>query len=1065
MLNIFRTNTYKSGCEYILKCLSAVDQRQLDTRHIVVVPERSSLEAERQMLSAVGGSFNIAIMTFSRLASSILPKYSYMSKQAGIMAITAIIQQISDQLVCYVKGNKSVGFAESVYQTICQLKYNKISPQQLQNTTFPHSLAGKMQDIALIYSNYQQLLQGAYLDSADKLDMLVDSINQSDWCHNCHFYLYDFDNITNQQLNILTALIHNSAGVTVSCCVSDQGRDKYIYVNDIYDNLITRAKQENIQPNIIQDIAHTNKYCKQIGKGLFHYDQVEPIENNGFVEVFEGTNRVQEVYNLACKISQYIRQGGRYRDIFVATSDINSYSNAIATVFDQFDIPYFCDRQFCLAHHQYVQFLIDFLNMSNNASQGNMLSVAKNALLPLQEHIFDFENYVYKYNISYRLDKFALGKKDATYANADKVREYLYHLTSNCPFPKQATARQYVELIRQLIATANLDVLVEDFATKQQDSNLVQYSKFSRQVAGKVNEILSQLETILDHMPLSLEQLGKIILVACQSETVSVLPTRSDCVVLANMAKARKHDIKMLALLGCNSGCIPLVAKDTQLLTDDNLAQLANCGIVLDPSIKLANKRERFSLYQLLQEPSHNLLVSYTLSSGNDSLIPANWVDRLYQLFNDKGVPISKISHSDNNVYSTKQALSKIVSNTQRLADNQVVNMPHFAVLKEYLAPQLEQYSKLKQASNMAVANGDQLLIDNMSTSISKICQYYKCPYGYYFRYGLHVKPRQEARLEANVMGDILHATLEKYVRHLDKTESDDQTKKRATKIFAEVMDDDFYRALYTDVATARILKQLQKEAVKLCTVIKCQLRDTDFVNHSCELQFGGKGEDIPAVVVNYQGGQFQLRGKIDRIDIWQDKFIVIDYKSGSDTNYTEKLLYIGHKLQLLVYLKAIVQHLNIQPVGYYYFQLHNKFSKQGAGDNYGYSGRTLNDLDTVKAIDNTIKQGKSKRLSLRLKKDGMLPSSTSLISASQIDSQIDYALSLIARAGQLMNSGFVGMTPYEGSCGYCDYADICDYNDIFAHDARKVTSKITADTIDSICCRPSDVSKGGDCD
>ena len=61
----------------IVQALKRVDKSNLDVMHTVIVPDRSTLEMERLILQEIGGSFNVQVLTFRRLASRILPKYEY----------------------------------------------------------------------------------------------------------------------------------------------------------------------------------------------------------------------------------------------------------------------------------------------------------------------------------------------------------------------------------------------------------------------------------------------------------------------------------------------------------------------------------------------------------------------------------------------------------------------------------------------------------------------------------------------------------------------------------------------------------------------------------------------------------------------------------------------------------------------------------------------------------------------------------------------------------------------------------------------------------------------------
>ena len=51
---VYKTNTLKAAKNRIEELLKAVSRSDIDSPHIVIVPDRASLAAERSMLAAVG---------------------------------------------------------------------------------------------------------------------------------------------------------------------------------------------------------------------------------------------------------------------------------------------------------------------------------------------------------------------------------------------------------------------------------------------------------------------------------------------------------------------------------------------------------------------------------------------------------------------------------------------------------------------------------------------------------------------------------------------------------------------------------------------------------------------------------------------------------------------------------------------------------------------------------------------------------------------------------------------------------------------------------------------------
>lgn len=1058
MITIYKTNSMKNAAEYVLDTLKRVDKSNLSVMRTVIVPDRASLEAERALLAAVGGSFNVQVRTFRRLANEILPKYSYLSKQSGIMALTGIIQDVKGQLTCYTKGVETAGFVSDMYDTISMMKYCKISPEDLMRASLPRSVQGKVHDIALLYRAYCDYTADRFIDSADKLDLLCENAKTSEAIKNSYFYLYDFDNFSAQELALVEQLAAHSLGVTVACCASDKPKDKYLYLNDIFDGVMGICRRNGWTPRVECGEAFANPIAEQIGKHLYRYDDACPLECGEAVELYQGATRVQEVYALACRVQKYVRAGGRFKDIYVVTSDVSKYANAVSTVFEEFDIPYFCDRQFVLANHPYAQFVVDYFTAYRNGGKlSSVLSFVKNFFFcgdfaseqfRLDEDVFHFENYCLKYNVSYNYERFTLGKHEPYFAQAENFRSKFNALYTKVDVPQSATTEDYVEIVRALIAESNLDEKTARFAEQQRAAGFTFESKVTEQVQQKFEEVLSQAETVLAHRYFKLEDFLKLLTTALASVKISVIPVANDCVVFANMAKARKHDVKFLALLGANYGAMPIVKGDCKLLSDRNVQDMAANGLNVEPQILTENRREKFSLFQLLQEPS-KLYVSYAATDGANSLISSQFVAELSKLFTVGGKPLAETAEADENVYTEKQAIAKIISNTRKLKDNQIVKNPYYELLKLKFGAEAAKYD-FERDGHVKIAQGKEFYLKNSETSVSKLTDFYKCPYRFFWEYGLRVKPRSVAELNAADLGNILHEVLENYVKTVSVKEDDDETVQKAENCFQNAISDDFYRGMRTDVRLTGILEQLKAESVRMCKVVKEQLKGSDFKNMAAELSFGSNA-DLPPVRVDYGGGEFLLIGKIDRVDVHDGKFIVIDYKSGATAaHYSEKDLYVGHKLQLLVYLKAVKNVYGLQPVGFYYFNMHNKFTDVNEDKVYVYNGRTINDARIACKLDNNLKSGKSEKLGLRLKADGSLAKSgNKLLEEEQFENQMDYSVEMIRRAGKLMQEGYADVSPYKGCCDYCDYADVCDYGDVFVYPEREVKEKVTQETID----------------
>lgn len=1060
MFNIYATNSYKEGSKYIMGQLAKTNPKMLRIKHIVLVPDRASYSAESDMLRNLGGSMNVQVLTIRRFANMVLPKFNYLSKQAGIMALTGIIADNKEKLTCFTKGVDSSGFVENMYEVISQLKYSRIKADKLVKNDLPVQLVGKINDIRLLYGAYEEFLTSReYVDSATKLEKLIEAISVDESIKNSYFYVYDFDNMSKQEVAIITQLVINALGVTVACCYSDKPQHKFLYLNEVYDSMVEIAENLHVQPNIMKKCYFENNLSKQIGEYMYGYYKYKPMPiDKDKLEIFEAMDGEEEVIALAQKIARWVRDGGRYSDFYVICSEPKDYRLSVERIFSDYNIPYFMDTQISLVDHALTQYLMDFLTASrNNFAIDNVLSVVKNYFFDGNgEDIFAFENFCLKYNVSYNYEAFDLGGSDVDYDSADRVRAILQQKIDKYPFESTNSVDSYVLKVRDFLEGEQLQTKLSTFSALQTAVELDKLSKSTDQVYDKILETLTVMSDVLGDKAVTFDNFIKILRKGLEGVSISVLPVHNDCVVITNMGKSRKHDITCLALLGANQTRMPIIKKDTKLLSDKNIADLAKYGIDLQPQMQLENKRERFSLFQTLLEPTKLLYLSFptTASDGEGNIqpqLPSDFVLQLINLFGDGGgYQVNRVVEQDK-IFTDKVALKSVVANRRRLVDSQPVNSKYFSKLLITYDKQVKEY--LFDKTNVDNLDcGKELFFTKQATSVTKIEDFYKCPYQHYLQYGLGLKQRQIAELKAVDFGNILHEVLEYFVKEVELNESKQKSVERSTKIFNKVMQQDYYRGISKDVKYKNVLKQLAEEAKVMCGIIKEQLIESKFSNFDTELGFGGKNKLAP-IVIDCDGEEIFLKGIIDRVDTKDDKFVIIDYKSGTP-EYNEKLLYMGLKLQLLVYLRAIESNLGRRPVGYYYMKLHNDFvSDDKAAKAYTLIGRSLNDLDTLKEIDTTLVNNKSStRLGIKLKNDGQPCSSPNLLTSEQIDAQVDYAMDAIRQAGILMQRGFIKVSPVAAInnvdvCDYCDVKDICFYNDLYLCDRRNC-GKVNPDTI-----------------
>lgn len=221
-----------------------------------------------------------------------------------------------------------------------------------------------------------------------------------------------------------------------------------------------------------------------------------------------------------------------------------------------------------------------------------------------------------------------------------------------------------------------------------------------------------------------------------------------------------------------------------------------------------------------------------------------------------------------------------------------------------------------------------------------------------------------------------------------------------------------------------------------------------------------GEGKILP-VSLDIGERKIGLKGTIDRVDVLDDKFIVIDYKTYKSADLSLKELYVGQKIQLYVYMRAVEKSIGSKPCGVFYFPIFSSFTDDVA-DRYKYKGQAGNSMETLCQIDDMVKTDPEKSvLPYKVDKQGNFNESVHL-STKAFDTLGDYAIEIATQGAKEIANGFIRPTPLYGKCDKCDFAAICAYKGMNERKLPKV-SDTSVFELDKESDEQNAKEKGGD--
>jgi ATP-dependent helicase/nuclease subunit B len=152
----------------------------------MITPEQFSYMQERKMLDILkeNAVINAEVLTFARMAYRVLQEVGgasniNLSKSGKAMLIYYILQEQKKNLTFLNRSDENV---ELVANQIKELKKHMVTQEMLDNVTQntkEQYLKAKIQDINILYKNYQEQIEEKYIDEDDILTILSNKLDKS----------------------------------------------------------------------------------------------------------------------------------------------------------------------------------------------------------------------------------------------------------------------------------------------------------------------------------------------------------------------------------------------------------------------------------------------------------------------------------------------------------------------------------------------------------------------------------------------------------------------------------------------------------------------------------------------------------------------------------------------------------------------------------------------------------------------------------------------------------------------------------------------------------------------
>jgi ATP-dependent helicase/nuclease subunit B len=532
--------------------------------------------------------------------------------------------------------------------------------------------------------------------------------------------------------------------------------------------------------------------------------------------------------------------------------------------------------------------------------------------------------------------------------------------------------------------------IISNYSKIDKDNNLDEEA--IKKIKEKLN-ILIENNYSSPYIPVN-EALS-LIVDLIKNERINCSEPREGCLHAASYKKGIWLNRPYNFIVGMDSAKFPDSTRSGSILLDNEKKITGR----INPN-KEKNKESQYKMLQLLASLEGKIILSYSRfdTQGNRELAPSSLMLQLYRLkTGDKqkdysdfyasfkgtsgfipGKPNEILDSADWFLYSTRHNLSDFTPLFKHL---------YPALSQGFYAAQQREKEELNRFNGKVRVDPqrvDPRLNRGLVVSSSRLESIAFCPYLYFLKYILKVKPPQEMIYDPGIWlnpserGIIFHKIFEKFYEKLREISPAGGFVLPSYKKHWHILENIAFYQLEQErerlVPPNKLIYQYEsKEILDSCRFF-LHSEEENFkgeIPTYLELAFGtgdNQNEElgkIKVVKLSLPGGEMiSFQGKIDRIDKLEgDTYRIIDYKTGTPYGFKKSKYFQGGKqIQHALYSLALKKILvkagispcpNIQKAGYYFPTL------KGQGRQYFYGEEKRNQvLEIIDLLLDIVAQG-----------------------------------------------------------------------------------------------------------
>ena len=995
--------TYKL-CERVLR--EAHDNPQKS--FIVVVPEQAGNAYEKKLIEmsrdmfGTPGFLNIDILGFNRLGFRIFEEFgvketAVLEEYEKNMLVRVAAGKVSDDLSVYSASVGRTGFISDVKSLVSEMIQYNVTPDDLDQCILQlawenPSLSTKLEDIAKIYREFMNILsertsvlsidptEKGITISEERLKLLIRLLGKDRKCSitdGTVFFFDEFRGYTPDQLDVIGVLSKRAESMTFGICIDEAlaSPDVVVPEHDIFRQSSATIRSLQLHIGYAPDIKTVSRLdegpqdLRNLSQHIFRYPIVEYRPQSGDtqgLEVLYTDTISDEIRVLAETIRQEVKDGYRYKDIYVVTGDMESFTQHAERVFREYEIPLFCDYSRKLRKNPYTEAILRLIGIiDRDFDYDSIFGFIKTGIIPIEDkHTLDeLENYVLRTGIRGRklwsktirpYGRNVTREKEEECQRLDGIRKQILDVLEPVIGLNKESSKvsAIITAIREVLEKLDVRSQMEESAKLLKEENMLAESRVMERLYDLIDKLFIQTEELLGNQEMSIHDFVDILSSGIGEISVGVIPPAIDMVSACDVDRSRIVDAKVVHFINMNAGIVPAIKKSGSILSDRDKDKVTACLEDMGTGKTLASNEvcqsidELFLIYQILSKATDKLTLSFFMKNdGGNSVEPSYLVGRICRLFPEleigyrapsklKGTRVSdRLDFIGWVRLALEQQQSEGVINEELLDD--IARYIYFVKQKEL--PDKEMLLPALNFSNPSETISQDVM-DNITVklSVSQMESYAGCPYSYFMSYILRLKDRPEKKIEYYDIGNTVHAALDRTFNEMklsgeewDKIEDAkllDMMRKNTDACWSEIlMEED------PDGKSVVVKDRIDELADRTILILRDHIKAGDLRPSYLEQEFTAEftankpdGTEVPVTI----------KGLVDRLDTYEEKgklyIRVIDYKTGVQ-GFDLLQIKEGTAIQLLLYTKLvtdILRNLNqdkdVVPVGMYYYKVKN---------------------------------------------------------------------------------------------------------------------------------------------